>query len=289
MLRLFKENGLAWLLMLSGVGIILLLMGSTAYTIVMQSLGYYNLTGESGFTLQYWVKNIQSPQMQSALFYSVKVATLGALFSIIVAYPICLWLRNEIVGKELIVSVMRIPMFVTGLVAAFLYVNIISYHGILNQFLIYIGITAQPFRLQNDSFGWGIIILQMWKNIPFALILISGSMNSIRSDVLDAASNLGASKVSKFFTVIVPLTLPAVQVALILIFIGALGDFAFYSIAGPRNTYALARLMQVTAMEYAEWNSSGVIAAIIMLTSGIAATIITLVIKPFSHKKGEVK
>ncbi|ENM5913047.1 ABC transporter permease subunit [Vibrio mimicus] len=289
MLRLFKENGLAWLLMLSGVGMILLLMGSTAYTIVMQSFGYYNLTGESGFTLQYWVKNIQSPQMQSALFYSVKVAALGALFSIIVAYPICLWLRNEIVGKELIVSVMRIPMFVTGLVAAFLYVNIISYHGILNQFLIYIGITEQPFRLQNDSFGWGIIILQMWKNIPFALILISGSMNSIRSDVLDAASNLGASKVSKFFTVIVPLTLPAVQVALILIFIGALGDFAFYSIAGPRNTYALARLMQVTAMEYAEWNSSGVIAAIIMLTSGIAATIITLVIKPFSHKKGEVK
>ncbi|ASK53954.1 ABC transporter permease subunit [Vibrio tarriae] len=289
MLRLFKENGLAWLLMLTGVGTILLLMGSTVYTIVMQSFGYYNMNGESGFTLQYWVKNLQSPQVQSALFYSLKVATLGALFSIIVAYPICLWLRNEIVGKEIIVSVMRIPMFVTGLVAAFLYVNIISYHGILNQFFIYIGITEQPLRLQNDSFGWGIIILQMWKNIPFALILISGSMNSIRADVLDAASNLGASKTRKFFSVIVPLTLPAVQVALILIFIGALGDFAFYSIAGPRNTYALARLMQVTAMEYAEWNSSGVIAAIIMLTSGIAATIITLVIKPFSRKKGEVK
>ncbi|ODS05036.1 ABC transporter permease [Vibrio scophthalmi] len=287
--KIIKDNGLAWLLMLSGVGTILLLMGSTVYTIIMQSFGYYNMTGESGFTLQYWAENIQSPQMQSALYYSIKVATLGALLSIIVAYPICLWLRNEIKGKELIISVMRIPMFVTGLVAAFLYVNIISYHGILNQFLMFIGIIEQPLRLQNDSFGWGVIILQMWKNIPFALILISGAMNSIRGDVLDAASNLGASKSRKFFTVIVPLTLPAVQVAMILIFIGALGDFAFYSIAGPRNTYALARLMQVTAMEYAEWNSSGVIAAIIMITSGIAATVITLAIKPFTQKKGEVK
>lgn len=289
MRSLLKENGLAWLLMLSGVGTILFLMGTTVYTIIMQSFGFYNMTGESAFTLKYWVDNLLSQQLQSGLYYSVKVATLGSILSIVVAYPICLWLRNEIKGKEFIISIMRIPMFVTGLVAAFLYVNIISYHGVLNQFLMFIGVIDDPLRLQNDSFGWGVIILQMWKNIPFALILISGAMNSIRSDVLDAASNLGASQRRKFFSVIVPLTLPAVQVAMILIFIGALGDFAFYSIAGPRNTYALARLMQVTAMEYAEWNSSGVIAAIIMITSGIAATVITLVIKPFTKKTGEVK
>ena len=289
MIKLFKDNGLAWLLMLSGVGTILLLMGSTVFTILAQSFGFYNMTGDSAFTFGFWIETLQNRQLHSAIYYSVKVAVIGSVFSIIVAYPICLWLRNDIYGKETIIATLRIPMFVPGLVAAFLFVNIISYNGLLNQFLMFIGIIDQPIRMQNDSFGWGVIILQMWKNIPFALILIGGAMNGIRGDILDAASNLGASKINKFFSIIVPLTLPSVQVALTLIFIGAVGDFAFYSIAGPRNTYALARIMQVTAMEYAEWNSSGVIAAVIMITSGIAATIVALVIKPFATKKGEVK
>ncbi|MFW8363114.1 ABC transporter permease subunit, partial [Klebsiella pneumoniae] len=107
--------------------------------------------------------------------------------------------------------------------------------------------------------------LQIWKNLPLALILVGGAVNAIRNDVLDAASNLGANRWRSFTGVVVPLTLPAVQVTLILVFIGALGDFAFFSVAGPRNTYSLSRLMQATAMEYGEWNSAAVIAVIIMV------------------------
>ena len=90
----------------------------------------------------------------------------------------------------------------------------------------------------------------MWKNIPFALILIGGAVNSLKTDLLDAAANLGSSPWQRFRYVIFPLTLSAVQVSFILIFIGALGDFAFYSIAGPRSTYSLARLMQMSAYEF---------------------------------------
>ena len=107
----------------------------------------------------------------------------------------------------------------------------------------------------------------MWKNIPFALILIGGAVNSLKTDLLDAAANLGSSPWQRFRYVIFPLTLGAVQVSFILIFIGALGDFAFYSIAGPRSTYSLARLMQMSAYEFEEWNQSAVMALTIMLTS----------------------
>ena len=136
----------------------------------------------------------------------------------------------------------------------------ISYHGILNEVFVYLGIWDEPKTLQNDEFGWGVVILQMWKNIPFALILIGGAVNSLKTDLLDAAANLGSSPWQRFRYVIFPLTLGAVQVSFILIFIGALGDFAFYSIAGPRSTYSLARLMQMSAYEFEEWNQSAVMA-----------------------------
>ena len=193
------------------------------------------------------------------------------------------------VGKAGIIAVLRAPMFIPGLVAAFLFVNIVAYHGIINELLLALGIISEPLRMQNDDFGWGVVILQIWKNLPLALITVGGAVNAIRNDVLDAASNLGANRWRSFTGVVVPLTLPAVQVTLILVFIGALGDFAFFSVAGPRNTYSLSRLMQATAMEYGEWNSAAVIAVIIMVTAAICTLLIALLITPFATRKGELK
>lgn len=285
----WRNDAVAWLLMLSGLGTILLLMGSTFYVVIVQSLGWFNLEGDSHFSLEYWRNMLQDEVLQSALLYSVKVSLLGAFGSVIFAYPLALWLRKPIAGKEGIIAVLRAPMFIPGLVAAFLFVNIVAYHGIINELLLALGIISEPLRMQNDDFGWGVVILQIWKNLPFALILVGGAVNAIRNDVLDAASNLGASHWRSFTGVVMPLTLPAVQVTLILVFIGALGDFAFFSVAGPRNTYSLARLMQATAMEYGEWNNAAVIAVIIMVTAALCTLLIALLITPFATRKGEVK
>jgi len=279
----------AWLMMISGLGTIVLLMGSTFYVVLVQSIGYFNLSGDSQFSLEYWQSVLQDPVLHSALFYSVKVSILGAFGAVLLSYPLALWLRQPLVAKEGIVAVLRAPMFIPGLVAAFLFINIIAYHGVINELLLALGVIDQPLRMQNDDFGWGVVILQIWKNLPFALILVGGSVNAIRTDMLDAASNLGASRWRCFRDVIFPLTLPAVQVSLILIFIGALGDFAFFSVAGPRNTYSLARLMQATAMEYGEWNNSAVIAVIIMLTAALGTLLIAVLLTPLATRKGEVK
>jgi len=275
--------------MISGLGTIVLLMGSTFYVVLVQSIGYFNLSGDSQFSLEYWQNVLQDPVLHSALFYSVKVSTLGAFGAVLLSYPLALWLRQPLVAKEGIVAVLRAPMFIPGLVAAFLFINIIAYHGVINELLLALGVIDQPLRMQNDDFGWGVVILQIWKNLPFALILVGGSVNAIRTDILDAASNLGASRWRCFRDVIFPLTLPAVQVSLILLFIGALGDFAFFSVAGPRNTYSLARLMQATAMEYGEWNNSAVIAVIIMLTAALGTLLIAVLLTPLATRKGEVK
>lgn len=265
-------------------------MGSTFYLVVAQSFGLQNMYGEpSHFTLDYWQEVLSNPIFHKSFWYSVRVSFLGALLSILVAYPIALWLRNPMKGKEFIITFFRMPMLVPGLVAAFLFMNMISYHGILNETLVWLGIWEQPKSLQNDSFGWGIVILQMWKNIPFALILVGGAVNSLKSDLFDAASNLGSNSWQRFIYVIFPLILGAVQVSFILIFIGALGDFAFYSIAGPRDTYSLARFMQMSAYEFEEWNQSAVLAMVIMLTSALASILITLIIRPLSVKRGAVK
>ncbi|TNH01589.1 ABC transporter permease [Testudinibacter sp. TR-2022] len=289
-MKSLKNDLKAWLLLGSGLGMILLLMGYTFYIAVAQSFGLHNISGEQPhFTLLYWKTVLSDSVFQKSLLYSVKVSLLGAIFSIIVAYPIAMWLRKPIPGKVTIITILRAPMLVPGLVAAFLFINVISYHGILNESLVWLGIWAQPRTMQNDEFGWGVVILQMWKNIPFALILIGGAVNGLKTDLLDAAANLGSNAWQRFRYVIFPMTLGAVQVSFILIFIGALGDFAFYTIAGPRSTYSLARLMQMTAYQFEQWNQSAVMAMMIMLTSAFFTILISIIIRPLATKRGDIK
>ena len=285
----WKNELTAWLLMLSGLGTILFLMGSTFYVVLAQSFGFFSLSGNNHVSLDFWGQMLRDEVLLNSLAYSVKVSVLGSVGSILFSYPLALWLRQPMMFKEGIIAVLRAPMFVPGLVAAFLFVNIIAYHGIINELLLYAGIIDQPLRMQNDDFGWGVVILQIWKNLPFALILVGGAVNAIRTDILDAANNLGANRWRRFRDVVFPITLPAVQVSLILIFIGALGDFAFFSVAGPRNTYALARLMQAMAMEYGEWNNAAVIAVIIMLVAGVSTLLITMLLKPLATRKGDIR
>lgn len=278
-----------WLMLLPGVGTILLLMGSTFYMVVAQSFGFHNMMGESGFSTEFWRDALTDPTLHKSLIYSIKVSVIGALGAVSLAYPLVLWLRKPFTGSTTITGLLRAPMFIPGLVAAFLLVNVISYHGVVNQGLMWLGITEKPIRMQNDNFGWGVIILQIWKQLPFAMILLAGAVNSIRNDVLDAASDLGANTWSRFTGIVFPLSIPALQVSLILIFIGALGDYSFYSIAGPKNTYSLSMLMHITSTEFMEWNKGAVVAVIIMMTAVIASLAITLLTAPLATKKGKLK
>lgn len=269
------------LLLIPGLGTIVFLMGSALYTIVTQSFG---VDSEIGASLTYWSDTLSDPILYRSINYSLRTSILGSLGAVVLAYPIAMWLKNSIPGKTAIIGLLRAPMFVPGLVAAFLLINVISFHGILNESLLALGIIDKPMRITNDKFGWSVVMLQIWKNTPFALILLSSSINSIRSDVLDASADLGASRWANFWQVVFPLTIPALQAALILIFIGALGDFAFASIAGSRNVYSLSVLMHYTATAYYEWEKAAVIGLVIMLLSAFSAVLLTLITRPFANR-----
>ena len=150
-MKSLKNDVKAWLLLCSGLGTILFLMGSTFYIVVSQSLGLYSMGGEeSQFSLEYWQAVLNSPVFQNSYIYSVKVSLLGAILSIIVAYPIAMWLRkitnqgnnyNHIAGAYV----------GTGIGCRLLFVNMISYHGILNEVFVYLGIwdEPKPYKMMN--------------------------------------------------------------------------------------------------------------------------------------------
>jgi putative spermidine/putrescine transport system permease protein len=257
---------LAYVLLLPGLGLILLFMAVVLGMAVSQSLGYFNFAGESGFSLRFWQAMLADGQLWRSFWYSLRVATLSAILSVMLAYPLALWLRKPFAGSNAISAILKAPLLVHGLVAAFLYINFISFQGFLNVALVGIGIVERPLRLQNDPNGVGVIFLQVWKQMPFALLLLTGAVQAIGDDILDAARDLGAGVWDRFRKVIMPLSLRAMQAAIVLIFIGAAGDFSFQVVAGPTNVNSLAQFMYRMQETSADgWNMAAVVAVLLML------------------------
>ncbi len=255
------------LLLLPGLGLILGFISVVIYFAVAQSVGYYNFGGESGFTLEYWAQLRDSRNFWRSFFYSLRIATISSLAAVFLAYPLALWLRKPFPGSNVVGAVLKIPYLIPGLVAAFLYVNFISFNGFLNQMLVWAGFVERPLRMQNDPYGVGVIILQIWKQMPFALLLLIGAVGNISDDIYQAARDVGAGLWTRFTRITLPLTLQTLQVALIIIFIGAAGDFSFQTIAGPRRVFSMAQFMYSTQTVGSDWNYSAVIAVMLMLLS----------------------
>jgi len=146
----------------------------------------------------------------------------------------------------------------------------------LNQFMQWLGIWSEPRRLQNDPNAYSVLILQTWKNMPFALLLLTGAVQSISDDVLDAARDLGAGKWDRFRRVIAPLTISSMQAAMVIIFIGAVADFSFQVIAGPTNKQSLSQLM-VSFKGRGDWHSAAVVGVSLMMIALVGSAILAAV------------
>jgi putative spermidine/putrescine transport system permease protein len=273
----WKRSGTIVLLLLPGLGLIVVLVGTVVAMAVAQSVGYFNFSGDSGFSWDYWHRQLAAPLLYASVFYSLRIALVSALLSVALAYPIALWLRRPFFGSTALGALLKAPMMVPGLVAAFLFVNVIAFHGFLNEALIGIGVIDKPFRMQNDRYGIGVMFLQVWKNMPFALLLLGGAVRSIHPDLFDSARDLGAGVWSRWRKIVLPLTLKAMQAALIIIFIGAAGDYSFQTIAGPTNVSSLAQYMYMTQHEFGEWNEAAVVAVVLMTVALLGALVLASV------------
>lgn len=264
----------AILFLLPGVGFIALFLVAALAMSLLQSFGYYNMTGPSSFSLRHWGELLSS-QVWDSFAYSVWIGVASAVGTLIFSYPLALFLRRQTPWNRFMNTLLRIPLFMPALVAAFILVNIMDYNGLINGTLVGLGLIEKPIRMLRNEWGLIVILIQIWKNVPFQLLIIASVMQTIRADLEEAAYNLGAGRFEVFRHILLPLSMPGIMIAVTLVFIGAFGDFAINTIAGPTYPSPLAVLMVTKASLLQEWNTAACIGVLIMAVSIVFVFIYT--------------
>jgi putative spermidine/putrescine transport system permease protein len=263
------------LLLMPAVGFVAVFLAAVLAMTVMQSVGLFSFTAKTEIGLQSWAA-AATGQTWDSFSYSAKIAATSAFGALVLAYPFALYLRRSFVGKPLLNAIVRVPLFVPALVAAFLILNVMSFHGIVNDVLVRLGVIAEPLRLTHDDWGLGVVFIQVWKNLPFLALILTAVLADVPGDLEDAARNLGAGPFAVFRHVLLPLSIPGAQTGVTLVFIGVLGDFAINAIAGPLYPPSLSIRMYLLGRNFGEWGQAAVIAIVIMASSLLFAWLFSI-------------
>lgn len=266
------------LLLLPALGYVVLFLGASLGMTVMQSVGFFSFGTETEISGEHWSTALSS-QTADSLLYSVKIGFVSSFGALLIAFPLALYLRRSFVGRPFLNAVLRVPLFVPALVAAFLILNVVSYHGILNETLVWLGVINEPLRLTHDDWGLSVVLIQIWKNLPFQALILTAVLANVPADLEAAAKNLGAGRFAVFRHVLMPLSVPGIQTGATLVFIAVLGDFAINAVAGPLYPQSLSIRMYLLGKNFGEWGQAAVIAILIIGASLFFAWVFTLFAK----------
>lgn len=150
-----------------------------------------------------------------------------------------------------------------SVIRSFAWINILGSNGIVNRFLMILGLVEKPMKLLYTDFA--IIIGSVYLFLPLMIVTVTGVMENIDDDMMEAAESLGATRLEAFMKVIFPMSLPGIIVGGILVFTGTLTAYTTPQLLGGNSNMVMSTLIYQRAMSVGDWNGAAVVALIMII------------------------
>lgn len=225
----------------------LLILAAPLLTILTYSFltdGYLEVVRD--FTVANYVQVWTDPIVRTVMLRSLMVSALVTLVTVALAFPVAYYVsfmvRPE--KKSLWLFLITIPFWTSYLIRVFLWKVILGYNGVINSTLTGLGIIDEPltFILYNVN---SIVITLAHAYAPFAILPIFVALEKIDRSLLEAGRDLGESRAMTFWRVTLPLAMPGVLAAVLIVFIPTIGDYVTPELIGGGKIPMIANLIQV--------------------------------------------
>ncbi len=158
------------------------------------------------------------------------------LLAFVVTFPVAFYLTKVVSRKyaSFLSLLLLIPLWIGELVTVYGWMIILGDHGVINESLIYFGIIDKPIHMlyTNISMSIGLLYISML----FMVIPIMTTLESLDDSLIEAASDLGASKWTIFRRIIIPYSMPGITSGGIIVFMLVIGDYVAPDILGGKSS-----------------------------------------------------
>lgn len=253
-------------------------------TLVISFWTQSNLTLEPGFTLDNYVAVFSEPRFRVLFARSLVIALATTIGTITIAYPVAYFLAFYTARhRTLWIILITIPFWLSYLLRVFSWKIILGYNGVINSGLKLTGLVDEPLTFLVYSPA-AIVITLIHAYVPFAILPLFVSLEKIDRSYLEAATDLGDTPFERFVRVILPLSLPGVLAATLLIFIPTVGDYVTPQLVGGPDGLMIANLMQSMFGNSNNWPLGSALAIASMLLVGALAILFSLGVRRMAEQ-----
>jgi spermidine/putrescine transport system permease protein len=250
---------LAWLAVFFVVPIAIV----AAYSFDVYSL----FPGQHGFTLAAWRAFVHSSVYLGLFWKSVKMSLTVSAIIVVLAYPLAYYLALSGTKRKYVLLLVLIAPFLTSyLLRVLAWKVILGDQGAINTFLFWTGLRSPGHPLSQllySRFAVMLVLGYIW--LPFVALPIFVSLESFDRRLLEAASDLGASRLQAFRRVTLPLSLPGVMAAFLFVFIPTLGEFVTPSLVGGATGYMYGnQIVDLFGTGFPDWETGSVLAIFLL-------------------------
>ncbi|MHA6347126.1 ABC transporter permease subunit [Roseivivax sp. CAU 1761] len=218
----------------------------------------------AGLDFENYVFLTQDDLYWKAYLSSLGIALVSTAITLAVGYPIAYAMaRAAPEWRPTLLMLVILPFWTSFLIRVYSWMGILANEGLLNQFLLWIGLIDAP--LQILSTNTAVYIGIVYTYLPFMILPIYAALERLDDSLLEAAEDLGCSRLSAFWLVTFPLSRGGVIAGCFLVFIPAIGEFVIPSLLGGSNTLMIGKVLWEEFFSNRDWPVASAVAIVLLL------------------------
>ena len=194
---------------------------------------------------------------------SVRLAFFSTLICLLFAYPMAWWIaRSSPSQRAILLVLVMLPFWTSSLLRIYALIGLLNPNGFINSMLIQLGLIEAPLRMMQTDFS--IYMGMLLTYLPLMILPLYAVMIRLDDDLIDAAADLGASRVQIFRTIVLPLTLPGIIAGSLLVFIPAVGEFVIPALLGGPEQVMIGKVLWTEFFRNRDWPVASAIAMLLL-------------------------
>jgi putrescine transport system permease protein len=195
---------------------------------------------------------------------SIKLAAISTLLCLLLGYPMAYFIaRQPPRRRNLLLLGIILPFWISFLLRVYAWIGLLNTHGVINNFLMWLGVIDQPLTLIYNDFA--VYLGIVYSYLPFMILPLYANLEKQDLDLQDAAADLGARRWQAFLDVTLPLSMPGVIAGSLLVFIPAIGEFIIPALLGGSDTLMIGRALWDEFFINRDWPVASAVSVVLLL------------------------
>ena len=251
--------------------VLLMTIGILGPVLVMIVMSFWTADGfgfNRSMTSANFARIVHEPIFMTFLLRSFWIAGIATLITVVLCYPMAYYVAFHVKQRKMLwIILMSLPFWSSYLIRVFAWKVILGFEGAINTGLMAVGLIDQPMEfLLYSQTAVVITLCHAWA--AFALLPLYIALESIDRSYLEAAADLGDGPVKRFLRITLPLSMPGVIAAALMIFIPTTGDYITAYLVGGPDSPMIGQLIYLQFGVINNWPMGAALSVTLMLWVG---------------------